>query len=39
MRIQDDFERRGDVWKIAKRHVVIHYFNRIPGAVMSAPEV
>jgi gamma-hexachlorocyclohexane dehydrochlorinase len=33
----DDFERRDGVWKIAKRHVVIHYFNPIPGAQMSAP--
>ena len=34
----DDFERRDGLWKIAKRHVVIHYFNPIPGAQMSAPE-
>jgi len=34
----DDFERRDGVWKIAKRHVVIHYFNPIPNAEMSAPE-
>jgi gamma-hexachlorocyclohexane dehydrochlorinase len=33
----DDFERRGGAWKIAKRHVVIHYFNPIPGAEMTAP--
>ncbi len=33
----DDFERRDGVWKIAKRSVVIHYFNPIPGAEMSAP--
>ncbi len=33
----DDFERRDGVWKIAKRHVVIHYFNPIPGAQMSMP--
>lgn len=33
----DDFERRDGVWKIAKRNVVIHYFNPIPGAEMSAP--
>ena len=33
----DDFERRDGVWKIAKRHVVIHYFNPIPGAEMIAP--
>lgn len=34
----DDFERRDGVWKIAKRNVVIHYFNPIPEAVMSQPE-
>jgi gamma-hexachlorocyclohexane dehydrochlorinase len=34
----DDFERRNGVWKIAKRHVVIHYFNPVPGAVMTPPE-
>ena len=34
----DDFERRNGVWKIAKRHVTIHYFNPIPDAKMSAPE-
>jgi gamma-hexachlorocyclohexane dehydrochlorinase len=33
----DDFERREGVWKIARRNVVIHYFNPIPGAEMSAP--
>jgi gamma-hexachlorocyclohexane dehydrochlorinase len=33
----DDFERRHGVWKIAKRAVVIHYFNPVPGAQMSAP--
>ena len=33
----DDFERRNGVWKIAKRKVVIHYFNPVPGAQMSAP--
>lgn len=35
----DDFERRNGIWKIAKRNVVIHYFNPIPGAQMSAPGV
>ena len=35
---RDDFERREGVWKIAKRHVVLHYFNPIPEAVMSRPE-
>jgi hypothetical protein len=33
----DDFERRAGVWKIAKRAVVIHYFNPVPGAQMTAP--
>jgi gamma-hexachlorocyclohexane dehydrochlorinase len=33
----DDFERRDSVWKIAKRAVVIHYFNPVPGAQMTAP--
>ena len=33
----DDFERREGDWKIARRSVVIHYFNPIPGAEMSAP--
>lgn len=35
----DEFERRDGVWKIAKRTVTIHYFNPIPGAEMSAPEM
>ena len=34
----DDFERRNGVWKIARRNVVIHYFNPVPGAQMSAPS-
>lgn len=33
----DDFERRQDLWKIARRAVVIHYFNPVPGAQMTAP--
>jgi hypothetical protein len=33
----DRFERRNKVWKIANRGVVIHYFNPIPGAQMTAP--
>jgi gamma-hexachlorocyclohexane dehydrochlorinase len=33
----DAFERRGGVWKIAKRAVTMHYFNPIPGAQMSPP--
>jgi len=35
---RDDFERRDGVWKIARRNVVIHYFNPVPGAEMSAPS-
>jgi gamma-hexachlorocyclohexane dehydrochlorinase len=34
----DDFERRSGIWKIARRKVVIHYFNPIPGAQMTAPS-
>jgi len=34
---RDDFKRRDGVWKIARRNVVIHYFNAVPGAEMSAP--
>ncbi|UCG72877.1 MAG: nuclear transport factor 2 family protein [Chromatiales bacterium] len=33
----DDFERRDGTWKIAKRSVVIHYFNPVPGAEMTSP--
>ena len=33
----DSFERRDGVWKISKRKVKIHYFNPIPGAVLSSP--
>jgi gamma-hexachlorocyclohexane dehydrochlorinase len=33
----DEFERRDNLWKIAKRSVVIHYFNPVPGAQMTAP--
>jgi gamma-hexachlorocyclohexane dehydrochlorinase len=33
----DDFERREGAWKIARRGVVIHYFNPIPGAEMTSP--
>jgi len=35
----DEFERRRGAWKIARRDVVIHYFNPIPGAQMSPPQV
>jgi gamma-hexachlorocyclohexane dehydrochlorinase len=34
----DDFERRDGIWRIARRKVVIHYFNPIPGAQMTAPS-
>lgn len=34
---RDDFERRNGQWKIAKRHVTLHYFNPIPNVEMSAP--
>lgn len=33
----DEHERRGGTWKIARRTVTIHYFNPMPGLVMSAP--
>ena len=33
----DNFERRDGEWKISKRKVEIHYFNPIPGAILSAP--
>ena len=36
-RYVDRYERRDGAWKIAKRNVVIHYFNPIPGAEMTAP--
>jgi 3-phenylpropionate/cinnamic acid dioxygenase small subunit len=34
---RDRFERRGGVWRIARRDVVMHYFNPLPGASMSPP--
>jgi len=34
----DQLQRRGDVWKILQRNVKIHYFNPVPGTVLSAPE-
>tara|TARA_R110002110_G_scaffold362241_1_gene572075 strand:- start:164114 stop:164602 length:489 start_codon:yes stop_codon:yes gene_type:complete len=34
----DDLQRRSGVWKIAQRTVKIHYFNPVPGTVLSAPE-
>ena len=33
----DDFERRGGVWRIARRVVALHYFNPVPGAKMTPP--
>jgi hypothetical protein len=33
----DDFERRGGVWRIARRVVTLHYFNPVPGAKMTPP--
>lgn len=35
---RDHFTRRDGVWKIQRRDVVIHYFNPIPGAQMTAPK-
>jgi 3-phenylpropionate/cinnamic acid dioxygenase small subunit len=35
---RDRFTRRDGVWKIQRRDVVIHYFNPIPGAQMTAPK-
>ena len=34
----DLLQRREGEWKIVQRKVKIHYFNPIPGAVLSAPE-
>jgi hypothetical protein len=34
----DEFRRQQGSWKISRRKVTIHYFNPIPGAVLSAPE-
>lgn len=33
----DALQRRGGEWKILRRDVVIHYFNPVPGAVLTAP--
>ena len=35
---RDRLQRREDSWKILQRDVQIHYFNPIPGAVLSAPS-
>jgi 3-phenylpropionate/cinnamic acid dioxygenase small subunit len=34
----DTLAREANGWKIVQRDVHIHYFNPIPGAVLSAPE-
>lgn len=34
---RDKFERRGGVWKIARRDVEIHYFNPMPGMELTPP--
>ncbi|MFT6285345.1 MAG: 3-phenylpropionate/cinnamic acid dioxygenase small subunit [Alcanivorax sp.] len=34
----DILAREAEGWKIVQRDVQIHYFNPIPGAVLSAPE-
>ncbi len=34
----DKLLRRDGVWKIRHRQVKIHYFNPVPGTVLSAPE-
>ncbi len=34
----DQLQRRRGVWKILQRQVKIHYFNPVPGTVLSAPE-
>jgi hypothetical protein len=35
----DDFERRDSGWRIKRRRVQIHYFNPLPGARLTAPEL
>lgn len=34
----DRFERRNDVWKIAKRHVKMHHFSPLVGITLSPPQ-
>ena len=34
----DQVERRGGLWKIRRRDVVIHYFNSFEGDTLSKPE-
>ena len=34
----DELQRRDGAWKILQRDVKIHYFNPVPGTVLSAPE-
>ena len=33
----DIFERRGGVWKIARRKVKMYHFNPLPGVTLSPP--
>lgn len=35
---RDRFERRGGVWKIARRHVTMHHFSALPGVTLSPPQ-
>ena len=35
---RDRLQRREGTWKILQRDVQIHYFNPVPGAVLSAPD-
>jgi gamma-hexachlorocyclohexane dehydrochlorinase len=35
---RDRFERRGGVWKMVEREVVIHHFNGVPGTRLTKPE-
>lgn len=34
----DRFERRGGVWKIARRHVKMHHFSPLVGITLTPPE-
>lgn len=35
---RDDFERRGGVWKIARRKVAMHHFSPLVGITLSPPQ-
>lgn len=35
---RDDFERRGDVWKIRRRHVKMHHFSPLVGISLFPPQ-